>query len=274
MEARQGGDGFGSVCDSPVRPSPDAPVRIIIILVVFFDLPRDWSAMSDIPSSPGIDPRRRPELELIQELVDGVIADMCARHHPGETQEHQFTSRIAQAIEQKLNDVLVGGLRLHVVAQELSDRGRSSSERSVGADLYISVGVIGERQFSKGLLIQSKWDDALSRASERRTLSEQSDRMLRHSDESYVWVYRPGVITVVPAAMVRETTALPDFIEDVTTVGGLIADGLGCSRGDPSQGVDLADITPAGLARSLRAKIRELAARTGLGLIVTEPRSE
>jgi len=35
-------------------------------------------------------------------LIDGVVAQQCAHHYHAHTQEHQFSSRLAQAIESEL----------------------------------------------------------------------------------------------------------------------------------------------------------------------------
>jgi N-acetylmuramoyl-L-alanine amidase len=141
--------------------------------------------MTDITEIPeGGVPSTR-ELRIFEFLIDGVIAHSCARHYEADTQEHQLTSRIAQAIEHELGNVRIGETRVRIAVQELSDRGRGSKERAVGADLYISIVVESEDEsISKGMLVQSKWDHAFSRSSELGRLRDQSHEMLRRSKES------------------------------------------------------------------------------------------
>jgi hypothetical protein len=91
-------------------------------------------------------------LERISILIDGVVAQQCARHYGARTQEHQFTSRLAEAIVGELGRFPVEGVQLEVVAQEFPDRGPHSMEKPSGADLYISVAVQSpERKISVDL---------------------------------------------------------------------------------------------------------------------------
>src|SRR5580658_4555439 len=110
----------------------------------------------------GIYGRHEGAFELIRTLLGGATARACRRHYNAHTQEHQLTSRIAEAIEATFNGeegLRVNELMVNVAVQELPDKGPSSHERSVGADLYISIALDdGHDSFSKGLLVQSKWD--------------------------------------------------------------------------------------------------------------------
>jgi hypothetical protein len=105
-------------------------------------------------------------------VIDGVVAQHCARHNPALTQEHQFTSGIAYAIERELERFPIAGLNVAVHAQEFPDRGPGSLEKSSGADLYVSiVRLDGEAPISKGMLVQSKWDWTIRHESQRRALN-------------------------------------------------------------------------------------------------------
>lgn len=204
-------------------------------------------------------------LELIKTLVDGVVADCCARHYDGPTQEHQLTSRLAEALESKLNNISVSGLRLQVTVQELPDRGRSSLERPVGADLYISLGVdAGDQSFSKGLLVQSKWDDVFAGTPDRQ-LHEQIDKMLSRTPESYVWAYGSRGISIVPASVAREADGVRDPGHGARTVGDLISNGFACTAGDPNLG-----LRPGGdVVQGLNVMLRELGVGTAVSFTVS-----
>jgi len=215
---------------------------------------------------PGHSPHRSPnseELRLFGILIDGVMAQTCARHYEAETQEHQLTSRIAGAIERELGNIRVGEMSIRVVAQELSDRGRGSKEKKVGADLYISITIeSGDRTISKGMLVQSKWDDAVEGPAERSRLHGQSQDMLRRSKESYIWTYGPQGVSVSPA----DPNHVHSGDNPPVTVGGLLSEGMACNAGDPSIGLD-----PGPVVESLNSKLRELAVKTGLSIVARTP---
>jgi len=215
--------------------------------------------MSDL----GEHPERRAllsrVLELIKLLIDGVVAEISARHHDAETQEHQFTSRLAEAIESRLDGITVDGVRLRVTVQELSDRGPASRERRVGADLYISVAVDGpDGQISKGLLVQAKWASTIQKDDR---LKDQCRQMLDRTQESYVWVYAPRGVAVIRATDIGNTP-LP---KTAGTIGTLIADGLSCSAGDPRIGLNLRIPT----VHALDSIMRDLSAERGISFVVT-----
>jgi hypothetical protein len=205
----------------------------------------------------GLPPPEDWAYKKIAELVDGIIADACVRHYDCTTQEHQLTSRLAEALERELNRVQVGGLRVEVRAQELPDRGSGSLEKPIGADLYISVVIDGRT--SKGILVQSKWD--ASAAGGREQLHAQVRKMLGRSDESYVFVYEPSGISVFPA-----TDVLGDKFDrtNVTTVGNLMADACKCEAGDRDIGRN-PELPPD---QSLRQMLNELAVDAGIAVDV------
>jgi hypothetical protein len=215
---------------------------------------------------PGSDDRRTSAFELIKTLLNGIMVDCCARHYDCETQEHQLSSRLAEAIERVLNGLQVNGLQVRVAVQELSDRGPSSRERRVGADLYISIVIdSGHETISKGMLVQAKWDNALAAPAERTRLSEQSKRMLHRTNESYVWVYEPHGIAVIPASRTTEPAADSALTSEARTVGDLFFDGLNCTAGDPAIGLD----PSAPIVESLNSMLRELSIGKGLSFVVT-----
>jgi hypothetical protein len=131
----------------------------------------------------------------------------------------------------------------------------------LNADLYISIVRTDEpgRPVSKGLLVQSKWDDALGSIGRLR---EQSEDMLDRSDESYVWIYERDGVAVVPAKKLRDPR--PDFDSDVTA-GDLIGAAMECRAGDERLGRDINLPT----VESLNQKLEELGVPTALSFQVT-----
>ena len=112
---------------------------------------------------------------------------------------------------------------------------------------------------NKGLIIQSKWDDSR----DREALAAQTRKMKARSKSSYVWVYGPSSITVVPATDVKGGKL--DF-SHAMTVGKLITDGLRCHEGDPALGRDL----HAPIPQSLTAMMEKLTVPQGFSVTLTE----
>src|ERR1700724_65890 len=87
------------------------------------------------------------------------------------------------------------------------------------------------------MLVQAKWHHALMRGG--KEFRNQANRMLRRSEDSYVWVYGPEGVWAVPA--LRATYPRPpyDFTKDGMSVGELITKGLRCNAGDEKIGRNL-----------------------------------
>src|SRR5947208_3819472 len=97
------------------------------------------------------------QLRLLAIAIDGVIARACKRHYDADTQEHQLSSRLAEVLEHELNGLRINGMQIQINVQELPDRGRGAKEKTVGADLYVSIVVKDDEEtVSKGMLVQSK----------------------------------------------------------------------------------------------------------------------
>jgi N-acetylmuramoyl-L-alanine amidase len=193
-------------------------------------------------------------------MVDGIVAQTCARHYLAPTQEHQFTSKIADRIESELNNLTVSGMRVSVHAQDFPDKGRGSWEKKSRADIYISVVMNApDQSINKGMTIQSKWDDSTDRAG----LAEQVGKMRKRTKSSYVWVYGPSSIMVVPSSDVHAGKL--DFTNSMT-VGELITEALRCHEADPRLGRNLALPIP----QSITAMMEKLSVPSGLSLTLTE----
>ena len=204
--------------------------------------------------------RRERAYRHVGQLIDGIVAQTCARHYFAPTQEHQFTSKIADRIEGELNDLNVFGMQVSVHAQDFPDKGRGSWEKDSGADVYISVVMNAPGHIiNKGMTVQSKWDDSKDRVG----LDEQVGKMKKRTKSSYVWVYGPSSIAVVPASDVHGGRL--DFSHAIT-VGTLITEALRCREADPRLGRNLREPIPQGLT----AMMEQLTVPNGLSVELTD----
>jgi len=202
--------------------------------------------------------------KILGEQIDGIVTQACQRHYPASTQEHQFTAKIADRLDLRLNNLRIGDMKVSVHVQDFTDRGSKSQETKTGADLYISVVVDAhDEKVNKGMLVQSKWEDALTRSP--KGLKPQTDKMKARTPSSYVWGYGPTGITVVPS---EDVGARGIELSRSMTVGELIADGLRCNQGDPQIGRDL-KLPPV---ESLNVIMEQLAADLAVSVELTELR--
>jgi hypothetical protein len=204
--------------------------------------------------------RRERAYRLVGEIVDGIVAQTCARHYLAPTQEHQFTSKITDRIESELDDLNVFGMNVKVHAQDFPDKGPGSWEKKSGADVYISVVVDAPGyHINKGMTIQSKWDDS----TDREGLAEQVSKMKARTNSSYVWVYGPSSIMAVPSDDVHHGKL---DLSNAMPVGKLITEALRCNEADPRLGRNLSLPIP----QSLTAMMEQLSVPNGLSLTLTE----
>ncbi|WP_342726760.1 hypothetical protein AAFG07_07895 [Bradyrhizobium sp. B097] len=204
--------------------------------------------------------RRERAYRHVGQLIDGIVAQACVRHYFATTQEHQFTSKIADRLESELNNLKVFGVSVSVHAQDFPDKGRGSWEKPSGADVYISVVMnAAGHTINKGMTIQSKWDDSTDYAG----LAEQVGKMKKRTKSSYVWVYGPSSIAVVPSGDVHGGRL--DFSRAMT-VGTLITEALRCHEADPRLGLNLALPIP----NALTAMMEQLTVPNGLSLTLTD----
>jgi hypothetical protein len=194
------------------------------------------------------------ERRLLNELRK-VIDRACKQVHQEEfgtlTQEPPLTATLAAAIRNELrhHPVIVGRLSVEVMSRNVPDRGRKSMESINGADLYISL-VRRDKGISKGVLLQSKWEDGLYDGD--NLLRNQALKMERRSDASFILVFGPRGIVAVPAHRATWPRVPTDFLTEGISVGKLIADGLACDRGDRGIGRDLDLQAPQGIDDVLR----------------------
>jgi hypothetical protein len=171
--------------------------------------------------------------DLIAEAVRSTVDRTVRKHHGTLTQEPQLTSRIAEALEARLDGMVVLDHTVRVIAQEMPDRGSASLERPTGIDLYIGLEVLSDGpDVSKGIIIQAKWEKHLA-PKQREELVGQCEKMLARSDKgSFVWLYGPAGASVIPAS---EVVAYGNTSADQITsenVGQLFGHMLDCVSGD------------------------------------------
>ena len=196
--------------------------------------------------------------EAIQQAVDSVVSAVVEQHYGALTQEPQLTAKIAGAIEFTLDQMDLGDLNVKIAVRDFPPQGPGALEGKVGADVYISVAVIGEdrNDVSKGMLAQAKWDHTKD-----SKLPEQVGKMMERTESSYVWVFGPHDVTCLPAGTYFD----PNPTEG-QTIGSLIANGLRCEEGDRRIGRDLTKP----LITSLNEIMQELGVNTAVSFTIRE----
>ncbi len=122
-------------------------------------------------------------------------------------QEPPFTECLLTRIQDAMNGFETKGITWR--AKTLTDRGARAQEKEFGADF---VGVLEVRtpeySIDKGFLTQAKMvgSDWKMASREFRRMWDQCHRMLTLSPVSYVFVYSPSQIRIVPASAVAATT--------------------------------------------------------------------
>jgi hypothetical protein len=202
--------------------------------------------------------------ELIATALREVADSVCRDHCGGITQEPQITSRIGQALEQRLMGSDFNGYTVEVLTQDFPDRGPRALEHLVGADLYVGVRVVmaGQVELSKGMLAQAKKGPWLS-PQDSFFLVEQCKKMLALSPSSYVWVYTPDGIGVVDAEKVVERESRN--LTNRRRLDEALSEMLACNEGDPNIGL------PAGpdIRQQVGAMLRDLGVRVRTGISVS-----
>lgn len=115
-------------------------------------------------------------------------------------QEPAMTDRMLGSIEESLRDFDVKGIRWS--AKTLTDRGRGSQESEYGADFMGVLNItLPEFVVSKGFLAQAKLVKNGSSGNVKE-LKQQCEKMLNLSPDSFVFLYWPNEVRVIPALSV------------------------------------------------------------------------
>ena len=147
---------------------------------------------------------RRAEQTVLDDLESGRVKD-----------EEGITERLIGAIHQQFNDRVYAGIRW--AAMTLTAHKRNAQETWYGADLLGVLQVdLEDYSVQKGFLVQAKYirRSEWLNPSEFTRLKQQCAKMLSHSNASYVFVYEPAGISVLPAvaiASLNDGGKLPDL---------------------------------------------------------------
>lgn len=201
--------------------------------------------------------------ELIATALREVADEICRDHVRTITQEAHITSRIGQALEQRLRNSHFGGYTVDVLTQDFPDRGRGALEHRVGADIYLGIRVMraGRVEMSKGILAQAKLGPNLSGEAGRR-LTHQCEKMRTVSPASYVWVYTTEGVGVVNVEDVIRRNSRK--LTNRRRLDQVLSETLQCAEGDPAIGLPTGrDIRPA-----VGAMLQELGVQTGIAVSI------
>lgn len=124
-----------------------------------------------------------------EDAIDGVLrrisydANSLCQRIDSIADEDDFTSRLAENIEQSLDGTLIGGVRFTAFTKKLTWRGPKAEEKALGADLMLVLRMkAGTFDVSKGYLVQAKMNTGpLFEISvdDRLRLSDQINAMLK-----------------------------------------------------------------------------------------------
>lgn len=194
-------------------------------------------------------------LSLLKDIIDSAATQVCQEHYTTRPHESIMTGRLIQQIENDVRQAQleVKGLAVEVLASDFSQK----LEKSVGADLYVSVARLDtDDQTTKGILAQVKWDRALPDSEEWRRLRNQSQRMLRRSKiASETWVLTEAGVLVVDAWKTANPHRPNNLLDGAKTPGQHITQGLRCNYGDKLIGRDRLGTPRQGIDR-MKKKLR------------------
>ena len=147
--------------------------------------------------------------------------------------EHEpaMTDRMLGAIEESL--ALAENHEVKWTAKTLTDRGRGSQESKVGADFMGVLQIkLPDYSVAKGFLAQAKLirDGKVTGVSEMR---RQCEKMLKHSSESFLFLYGTQGVRVVSALAVVSSDLNPTELYS-KTARRFYTDHLECFVGDRS----------------------------------------
>ncbi|MES0091025.1 hypothetical protein [Mesorhizobium sp. M0030] len=178
------------------------------------------------------------ERDLIAAAIRSVADEMSIEHF-AYTQEHQITSRLGEALQDRFQRLSIfDAWDVSIITQEAPDKGPGTMESATGIDLYVGVSRDGSgEEFDKGFFVQSKKKELARSAQKQEDLVRQCVKMLKLSRHSYVWVYGPDGVGVVRARDVvdqigRTVEQLPQ-----RNIDELMREVLDCHEGDRRRGI-------------------------------------
>ncbi len=174
---------------------------------------------------------------LIRELtrtVDAAVTAVAPRLGSAIVDEDDFTSRLLERLELALNGWTHAGITL--TASKLTSRGRRAEETEFGADIVATVNIdLEEYQAKKGILVQAKRLEVGRKFGTKAwtNLEVQIEKMQRHTNESYVWIYSPsGVRSLKSTALTGLKSRKPDDLY-LAKCATFLGEFVQCKHGDP-----------------------------------------
>lgn len=202
--------------------------------------------------------------DFLAEAIRSAVDDVVCQHSLRLTQEPQITSKVAGQLEAKLNGMDINGYRVHVIAQDMPDRGPGSLEKTSGTDLFIGLKVDHGKPnviTSKGLLIQSKFHSKNGKISRDKKLVDQCGDMLSRSKKgAFVWLYSSLGTTSIPASEIVENPMLPAALLASRNIAEHFRDVLDCVSGDEA----LVHPSIFNDPNALNVWLREISAKRGV----------
>ena len=211
-----------------------------------------------------------PTVLAVTEIVSQASERLCGTIVEDIADEDDFTSRLADRIQQAVNGLHLDGIHWKVRARKLESRKRGSEESRFGADLGLAIRMSGAGfDVRKGYLIQSKLIRDMSldlkvqspfRRNDR--VIDQCTRMLQVTPGSYVWFYTPSGVSALRAGTVLDVE--PQLVHRAArqSLYGFFLAGFLSWSGDRR----LVDISKGGLERM----IEEYGLRQAIALHASE----
>ena len=174
-------------------------------------------------------------IRIFAQKIDKVVNTIAQRYKGGMiADEDDFTSRLLEGIESKLDDWKINGVTFYV--RKTTSRGRGTEEAFFGADIVAVVKVdLPGYKADKGILIQAKRLDCKKKFDIREwdALQKQIQKMKKHTLESYVWLYDSfGVRSIKAHTLAGLETRRPDDLY-ITKCSTFLGEFVQSKHGDP-----------------------------------------
>ncbi len=143
----------------------------------------------------------KPSARLVSRAVQGIVDDFADGRI---REEPDFTSRMLQTIQERLNGITVKGIVWQSVVT--TSHGSHTEEKATGADFMGVLNInLSDYTVRKGFLAQAKRAGRLNKK-EMDRLRNQCEDMLNLTPESYVFLYKKDGVRVLPAISVVSAT--------------------------------------------------------------------
>jgi len=168
--------------------------------------------------------------------------------------EPAFTERMLGSIDHLMNGYVDRGIQW--TSFSLTDRVRNSQEKEFGADFAGVLDIdVADYKVKKGFLVQARRIEPFETmvANERRRMVKQCRKMLKHTNDAFVFLYSITGISVVPAAVVVNATFTNPHDLKPTSLQQFYEAHFECIIGDRK--ISVADVTmPDTLREQLSAR--------------------